>query len=246
MKSNYTITFFLFFYCVFPCFGQEIVQKNIFADRNKQKIFIPYQIKYPDSKPIYDFEVRLYFSEDSGKTYLQAKNLTGHFGKNILANEEKLIEWDFLKDKPDFLGKNARFKLEALPQKSVLNLQGAKSAWSSVLVPGLGNSKVKFQKSKLTWLSWAIPVYACIGTSVLMKMQSNQNYQNYLSSKDAPNANNLYAKANQQHQIAILSGVLGLGIWLTDVISVAIKGKKNEKMKKKILEKNKTFQNDKN
>ncbi len=222
-------------------FTQEIKQTGLKVDRLQKKIYIQYQITDP-SPLIYEYDIKLEYSQDAGITYKGPLTfLEGHFGPQIIAGSQKTIAWNYLQEDPDFYGMNVRFKILATYQKSVLNLKGMEGALYSMLVPGWGNAKVKFQKHKYTWLGVGLTSYGLLGTGLFLKAQSTQNYRAYQGAANFDEANPYYLTANKQLKWAkglLLTGGL---IWLGDVLQVAWRGLKNQRQKKRILIKNQPF-----
>lgn len=226
---------------MFSGLTQEIKQTGLKVDRLQKKIYIQYQITDP-SPVIYEYDIKLEYSQDAGITYKGPLTfLEGHFGPQIIAGSQKTIAWNYLQEDPNFYGMNVRFKILATYQKSVLNLKGVEGAFYSMLLPGWGNTKVKFQKYKYRWLGLGLASYGLLGTGIFLKAQSSQNYQAYQNAANFDEANPYYLTANKQLKWAkglLLTGGL---IWLGDVLQVAWKGLKNQKQKKRILQKNQPF-----
>ncbi len=231
----------LWWNCLANATAQEIKQTGLKVDRVQKKIYIQYQITDP-SPTIYEYDIKLEYSQDAGLTYKGPLTfLEGHFGTQIIAGSQKTIAWSYLQEDPDFYGMNVRFKILATYQKSVLNLKGAEGALHSMLLPGWGNTKVKFLKHKYRWLGVGLASYGLVGTGVFLKAKSDQNYQAYQGAANFDEANPYYLTANKQLNLAkglLLTGGL---IWLGDVLQVAWRGLKNQKQKKQILEKNQPF-----
>jgi hypothetical protein len=221
--------------------AQDITQTGMEVDKKQQKIFVNYRITDP-SPIIYEYDIQLYYSQDAGLNYQgPLQYLEGHYGTQIIADPQKTIAWNYLQENPNFYGINVRFKISATFRKSVLNLKSTEGALYSLVVPGWGNSKVRFLKHRYRWLGITLPTYAMVGTGILLDIKSKQNYEAYQQALNFEEANPLYEKANEQRKWS--RGLLWSGgiLWLGDILQVAWKGMKNKKEKKQILEKNNTF-----
>ncbi|MEO1653241.1 MAG: hypothetical protein AAFU64_06830 [Bacteroidota bacterium] len=218
--------------------AQEIQQKEIFVDRKSKRILIPYRI-IDQSQLIYEYNIRLFYSLDAGDTFRGPVEFAdGHVGEQVVPGGQKLIVWHFLNDNQFYNGVRTKFKIIATRKLSVLNLKGPEAALYSVLLPGLGNRKVRFLKKKNNWLYATIPTLVLLGGGVVYKIRSNRTYQNYLASLNRPEADQLFAQANRQNRLGVTGILLGLAVWTADVIQVGIKGMKNKKEIKEIKEKN--------
>jgi hypothetical protein len=240
---NKILLFFLIFgvFNASKTYSQHIEQQEILINKKSQKLLIPYKI-LDSSSLIYEYNIRLMCSQDGGKSFSEPlRNLEGHAGENILAGENKVIIWNYLQENPHFIGENIQFKIWATYKPSVLNLKGPEAAFYSLLVPGLGNTKVRFLKPKWSWLAITIPTYGLIATSFLMKSKSNDSYSQYQNAQTNSQANNFYQTANNQNKVALIAAMVGGAIWAVDIIQVAIKGKKNQKAKSEIYQKNKAI-----
>lgn len=207
-------------------------------EKENKKIIIPYRIA-DNGDFRYEYEIKPFYTQDSGKTYLPIEKTKGHFGKDILQGENKEIWWFYEDENPDFDGQNLRFKLKADFKPSVLNLQNQEAMKYSVLLPGFGQNKVKYPSSwKNRWVLTSVAVYGFIGGSIYMGSQANKTYDKYLASQTRQDAQNNYNEAKRQQRIAYGLAFLAAGIWATDIILVGIRGTKNKYNKKRVLKRN--------
>jgi hypothetical protein len=207
-------------------------------DRENKKIVIPYRIS-DGSDFKYEYEIKPFYTQDSGKTYLPIEKTKGHFGKDILDGENKEIWWFYEDENPDFNGQNLRFKLKADFKPSVFNLKNQEAMKYSVLLPGLGQNKVKYPSSwKNRWVLTSVAVYGLIGGSIYMGSQASQTYDKYLASTTRQEAQGNFNEAKRQQRIAYGLAFLAGGIWATDIILVGIRGTKNKIQKNRILKRN--------
>ena len=236
----------LYYLLVFICFAlpslaqqtPTIKQGVMRWERENKKIVIPYRISdASDFK--YEYEIKPFYTQDSGKTYIPIEKTKGHFGKDILDGENKEIWWFYEDENPDFDGQNLRFKLKADFKPSVFNLQNQEAMKYSVLLPGLGQNKVKYPSSwKNRWVLTSVAVYGLIGGSIYMGSQASKTYDKYLASTTRQEAQGNFNEAKRQQRIAYGLAFLAGGIWATDIILVGIRGAKNKYNKKRILKRN--------
>lgn len=222
-----------------PALAQIIEQKQVFVDKTRKKLMIPYSIQESNNIK-YEYDIKLFYSQDAGKSYVgPLKYIEGHVGEEVLAGPDKVIVWDYLKENPNFFGNNVRFKIWATYKPSALNLGGPENALLSAVLPGWGDGKVTTMKHKLNWLYYSAPAGALLGSSIWMKIRSNKNYDRFLGSEDITEANSYFKKSDTQNKAALTLAFLGLSYWVYDVIKVGIKGLNNRKKIKRLEEKNK-------
>jgi hypothetical protein len=214
-----------------------IREDSISVDLIQRKIVIPYTLQDGDYMK-YEYKIDLYYSEDGGKTYRgAAEKVRGFVGQDILAGNLLVIWWLYGEEYPDFDGSNSRFKLKATLKPSVFNLKNEEAMKYSFLLPGLGQSKVRFYKKwKYQWLLTTAAVASCITGSVLLNQQANTIYERYKVQTDRLPANNLYEEMRSKKLMSYGLAALGAGIWIYDIVKVGIKGAKNRKEKERLLQ----------
>ncbi|GAB4135721.1 MAG: hypothetical protein OHK0045_06670 [Raineya sp.] len=236
-----SIVCFLFIFSSLPILAQQspsVKQGVMRWEKENKKIVIPYRISDGGSFK-YEYEIKPFYTQDSGKTYIPIEKIKGHFGKDILSGENKEIWWFYEEENPDFDGQNLRFKLKADYKPSVFNLQNQEAMKYSVLLPGLGQNKVKYPGSwKNRWILTSVAVYGLIGGSIYVGSQANKTYDKYLISTTRSEAQSNFNEAKRQQRIAYGLAFLAGGIWATDIILVGIRGTKNKYNKKRILKRN--------
>ncbi|MCS6822218.1 MAG: hypothetical protein NZ551_10160 [Microscillaceae bacterium] len=216
----------------------QLIQSRTRIDRKNKKIYIPYKL-VDGGNYLSEFDVDLYYTQDDGQTFVgPLAKVKGHVGENILAGDDKRIIWDFAIENPKFTGQNVTFKLEARYRPSVFNLKNEEAMLYSLLVPGLGNNKVKNTRIRFKWVFIALATYGLIGSSFYFKNLSDQNYKKYLAATTAEEAQREYNLANTEYVIANLSAITAATLWATNIIRVGIRGAWNRRQKQKILEKN--------
>ncbi|MFC2116465.1 hypothetical protein ACFLTU_08305 [Bacteroidota bacterium] len=187
------------------------------------KIVVYYNIV--NSSPIERFEIELAFVDDED-FYYYPKSTTGDVGPGIKGGKKKRIVWDIFQD-VDALGRvrpiiivSSITQVPGGPGKSLL----------SIPVPGLGDMWVTNTKTAVIKPYYkTILAYGLVGYGVFQKIQYNSFYDDYITSNDRGNFDNLYNKANSaNHQFYIFTA-MGAAVWLYDVIWVTAKGISNTK-----------------
>ncbi len=173
---------------------------------------------------------------DAGLTYNgPLERVRGHVGPHVLNPDSlRLILWDYWVENPGFQGVNVKFKIAARFEPSILNLKGPESTFRSLLIPGWGNSKVRYLKKKWHWGLVTLPTLGLIGGGIYMKTRSNNTYDQYLRSLNNPEANTLFARANRQNRLALGMIVTGASLWVADMAQVFVKGLINRKKQKRV------------
>jgi hypothetical protein len=110
------------------------------------------------------------------------------------------------------------------------NTGGASNAWLSLLVPGLGDSRVTYGKD--SGVGTALLVYGLIGTGIGLKFHSNSEYEKYHAATEQTVIDKHYKSANHSNQAFYACVGAGALIWIWDIIDVATTGAKNTKAAK--------------
>ena len=113
----------------------------------------------------------------------------------------------------NFFGKN---------KDSIVRKGGPSNLFLSLIVPGLGDY---FVRDPGAYWTIAVISYGLVGTGIYYNNLSNIKYKQYKETA-VPNGS-IYKNANNKHHAYYILTGLGAGIWLSDVVSVAIKGFKN-------------------
>jgi hypothetical protein len=154
-------------------------------------------------------------------------------------------EYELIVSHPDYRPQTIPFQVKRGEEKEVnINLEprpdaeklerfgGISNAGKALIFPGWGWSSVTGGEKKGTWI--AVSSLALLGTAVLSEMQSKAKYNAYQKEPDITKATNLYDSANQFRQTALGLSAAGLGIWMYNVVKVAIKGASNDALKRKL------------
>lgn len=202
-------------------------------DKLNRRINIYYNLQAKGGK--YDkFEVEVYLSQDSGKTYPhKLEVLTGNVGKEVAPGVNRKMVWLYVNEDIDFSGQGAVFKIRAKVDKSaqerrILALGGPKDALLSAVVPGWGDYKVRDGK-RWAFFSLGLASYGMLGTGLYMRNRANNNFDQIDNSQTAEEAQNLLDKADNQNTVSTVLINAGIAIWALDLTLALIKGAKNKK-----------------
>jgi len=187
------------------------------------KIVVYYDILH--ASPIERFEIELAFVDDE-EFYYYPKATSGDIGPGIKGGKQKRIIWDIFQD-VDEVG-----RIKAIVNISSITEEpgGATYALLSVPVPGLGDVFVTNTKTAVIKPYYKIILaYGLAGYGMFQKFQSDKYYDDYNTSPNREDFDNLYNKANSaNHQFYIFTG-LGAAVWFSDVVWVAAKGISNSR-----------------
>ena len=216
-------------------FGQRVTNVSAEYDDRSGDIIIYYDlISYSGEEEFY--EVKAFYSEDNGETFIQIQNGDG-LGDQISSGEGNIIRWDFFVENPEFNGKDVVFKVEAKWNKSfeikrLRSLGGTESALNSLLIPGWGHEKVTGKKGHW-WTTAAI--YGITGAGIYFAFSADDTYKEYRRAQDNVEAADLLDKANRKGKISLALVSTGATLWLSNMIWVAIRGSKNKKQLNSLL-----------
>ncbi len=216
--------------------AQGITQVRAEVDKVNRRIYVYYDLLIKKGK--HDkYEVDLYLSQDSGKTFIDRLELVGgNVGKGVIPGVNKKIEWYYTKELPQFDGSNTAFKVRAkvdmqARKERILALQGPTAVGYSLLFPGWGDYKVR--SGNTYWLV-GFSAYAIAGTGLYLRGQSNRNFDAYLSANDIEQADSFFKKAQNQKRLSNTLFVTAASIWVMDMVLVAWQGMQNRKEQQRI------------
>lgn len=231
--------------------GIELTQAQIFYSRPLKVKFlsadldtatntikIKYDLKGPKNR---FYNLRLLYSNNRGNSFKgPLRSLKGKFGDSIRVGKNKEVAWEFLKDNPYFNGKNIMFRIEAEEVPKIAK-GGPKSALWSLLLPGLGDLKVR-NGYHYEWIP--VTTFALLGTGVFFYLKANRELKDY--NARIPNTlsdhQNLFNNAQTSSTLAYSFFIAGGVVWLADIAGVYLRGLKNKRKfsPKKEEEKKKT------
>ncbi|MBV6640846.1 MAG: hypothetical protein KI791_09010 [Cyclobacteriaceae bacterium] len=226
---NYKLTSILF--CIFlltasvRVFSQKLQIIDAILDEPNNTIEIVYDLSGSNQA----FSINLYYSNDGGKTFKgPVERVSGDVGVQILPGEAKKIYWNYFYEDEEFTGENLVFNIRATRMDflGTTKVMGPKAALYSVLVPGLGDYKVRNGKSY--WLVTA-GTWGLMGSGLIARSGARKDYDNYLNATDVTTANQSFQSAQNKFKTFKTLNTIAIAIWAADVVGVFIKGNKNEK-----------------
>ncbi|GAB4397566.1 MAG: hypothetical protein OHK0053_14310 [Microscillaceae bacterium] len=174
------------------------------------------------------YEVKLYYSNNGGNSYKgPLRLLDGDFGDSTRTGRDKQIRWDFYRENPYFDGKRIMFKIQATEMPKIAN-GGPENAFRSLLVPGLGDTKVRngYNYGWITALS-----YGCLGTGALFQLRASNKYDDYQAriANTESEHRDLFQQAERSQNWATGFFIAGGAIWAADIVGVYLRGLKNRR-----------------
>jgi hypothetical protein len=183
-------------------------------------------IKYDilNSKPGEKYSISLDVTDSRGSV-INAKSFSGDIGDNIDGGKNKRIIWRFADDnvkdevniyvkiiiKRYVKGRSA----EGTAGPAFLGTRGG-LVLQSIALPGLGLSKIK---NKPYWIM-GVAGYGLIGSSIVFRMASNTNYDNFENTNDPEEESTYYTKYKNQKSISTACAIGAATIWVADLILV--------------------------
>lgn len=104
--------------------------------------------------------------------------------------------------------------------------KGPFNALHSVLIPGWGShivSNGEVGKKRLKSFLW------CVGVASILKLYTNAEYEKYKNATDQDEMDRFYSNANKGQKLFLLTGGIGLSIYVYDIYWAFRKGLKNYK-----------------
>ncbi len=229
------ILFFLFVFITLSGTAYDfgtITYKDAKYNERNNTIDIVYDLREAQHN-YYNYAVELYYSLDDGQTFVGPLRLVrGDVGGNVAPGANKSIQWDFSIEAPDFTGSNIQFSVRAkarMRPEFYSKFGGPKNAAWSVLVPGLGDQKVR-HKNKIFYFGFAVAAFGALGVGIIQHTKATDSYQQYQLAENAEDANYYYNQSQEQlKQSTMLFGAAAV-IWVTDITLVTIKGFQNKKL----------------
>ena len=194
-------------------------------DTATNTIKITYDLRGPKKRY---YNLRLLYSNNNGNSFKgPLRSLKGDFGDSIRVGKSKTVNWEFLKDNPYFNGKNIMFRIEAEEIPKIAK-GGPKNALWSLLLPGLGDLKVR-NGYHYEWITASS--YILLGAGAFFYFKANQELRDY--NDRIPNTQGeherLFRNARTDRNVSYGLFIAGGAIWLADVIGVYLRGLKNNR-----------------
>ncbi|MDX2306408.1 MAG: hypothetical protein NW226_26600 [Microscillaceae bacterium] len=235
------IVFLMLRGCIFfsDLLAQTIVFDTAKVSKENKQIFIPYTIvETPQQAGKHLYNISIRYSQDQGKSYSESLQNVSETGKDVgeyLLPGPKIIVWNYYQENPRFDGQDVWFKLDVKTNLNPFVVGGPENAAYSLLLPGLGNTKVRHYPKY--WYLNTVATFSLIGTGIVLNSQSNKTYDKYLNAQTFEDTQKFYDRSNNQRRTGRLLMLGGAAIWATDIIRVALKGRKNIREQKKLIEK---------
>ncbi|MCK4346315.1 MAG: hypothetical protein KAX05_13610 [Bacteroidales bacterium] len=222
--------FFILFIQIINVFGQREIKiplrKVEFADN---KVHIEYDILNYKQTDL--FRVWVVITNSSGRR-INAQSLSGDIGDNIRGGINKRITWDLqndniiLDENISFEVKTERIALAEEKKEATSHFNTGGLILSSTILPGAGLTRV--HSGKPYWII-GLAGYGCIATSIIYNKKAVTSYNNYIDSYDIEESKKLFDNSLTEDNISKILAYSAIGIWVTDIIWVAVSaGKKNK------------------
>lgn len=220
-----------------PLPAQEI--SNVRADANAitRQIIISYDLK-PTQSRFDRFKVEIYLSENGGESFSEfpLEWVNGNAGSNLEPGKNKRVQWRYYQEDPNFDGKNVVFRVQAERDEfahfdRISSLKGPEGALYSLLMPGLGDYKVRSGRN--FWMITAV-TYGILGTGIYLYVDSRNTFDQYRDASSIDQASSLLDRARDQNRAGKVLMGTGAAFWFTDVVLTFIKGQKNKKELKRL------------
>jgi hypothetical protein len=216
---------------------------NIRMSVRTGKIYVTYDLVDKNADRLH--EIDLIFKSETGELR-QAISLSGDIGNSVTAGQDKTIVWDIHKDMRTLSGKMSPQIILDHSAFSSRYYGGPENAWYSLLMPGLGDTRVADPEGMIIkpWVrtvsSWGL---ISLGVAASINRSRNEGHiETYLPgygwydddlTYDA-SLEKRYVEGSVQYWLfrrdAEIFFVGGLAIWAADIIWVYTRGKANQKL----------------
>ncbi|MFO7969217.1 MAG: hypothetical protein R6U15_03780 [Candidatus Izemoplasmatales bacterium] len=213
--------------------AQEAKVENVDLKVKNNKVFINYDLISNDLSK--ENSVELFFIDDRFTIKVPGK-VSGDIGEGIEPGVNKTIEWDVFKD-------NIAIAQKLQPKIIVNGIKkgGAKNAYLSMLIPGLGDYFVKDHRDMILkpYIRTAT-VLGLVASSIVANYNRekvdtygwSQSYRGWNTSNDP-----IWAVIGYDYNYWLFENdaeillAAGISLWVADIIWVYAKGLENEKFK---------------
>ena len=207
---NYLTIFILFFSLnIFGQTSSEIDPPTLSFEN--EKLYINYHLD--NSSNFYHVQIEVI---NSSGNKINANALNGDIGSGINAGKNKSVIWDISQDNI-FLDETISVKL--IVELTPLKLNKGKLMLQSAILPGWGQTKLN--RGKPYWIIGCAGV-ACLAGSYVYNHQSANSYDKYINAISAEDNKKHYDLAVQQDNTSKILGYSALGIWIANIIWVAV------------------------
>jgi hypothetical protein len=168
-----------------------------------------------DKNPKDQFYIWVEMSKQNGERILST-SLSGDIGEKITAGTNKMIIWEPEKDSI-FL--NEEIFVEVKAEKYVKTFNKSSAILSSLVLPGLGQTKISNGKP---WWLVGVVAYGALAGGIITHQSYLKTYDSYSVEQDPLKRDDWYSQAQKQlntsNALIISSGV----IWIANIIWVAV------------------------
>ena len=231
MKSIFTTILSILLFVSYENYGQ--IKPSISNIRAKVTNSGLIEIQYDVSGIIREDSIYILLLKKDG-TSIKPKSVSGDIARGVTNGINKLIKWNIVDDNfivdDDFqiiieikLGKEIQ-----APKPS----GGVSNVLLSMIAPGVGNIFVNENKKIGFRPLITASFYGLLIYGLTLKSQSNSQYAIYNSKTKETEAQTYYDAANENHHSYFVMTRGAAVIWVYSVISTAIKGVKNDKLRK--------------
>lgn len=230
LRSFILSTVLLILACSTRVFAQKIQIIDAVLDEPNNTIEIQYDLKSGDNK---SYQINLFYSNDGGKTFKgPVERVSGDVGAQISSGTNKKIYWNYFYEDEEFTGENLVFTIRATAMSTTNalasnKLLGPEAALYSLVVPGLGDYKVRTGNSY--WLL-TVGTWGLMGSGLIARSGARKSYDDYLNATDLSSADKSFADAENQFKAFRALNTIAIAIWAADVVGVFFKGMKNERL----------------
>ena len=192
-----------------------------------EKIMITYDLVQASSQETFNLSIECV--TENNEIIIPA-TVEGDVGENVKYGKGKKIYWDVFNDVEEITGE-IWFRISIVSATRIYG--GPGYAAYSLLVPGMGDYYVASQANmKIKPYYRTIAAYGLVGYGLYERINSNNKYDEYKSSTNTAEFDELYEKANNANHRSHIALGLGIAVWTYDVVWVLVKGTKNNKENK--------------
>lgn len=218
-SSIFVLLIIVLFYL--PCFGQTKA-KITDVDFHLEGSYIVVNYNIDGSISREHMAIELKFMTEKNELIIP-RAVTGDVGTNIIGDGMKTIRWDIVADQVLVSG---NLKASVTITSSKIFYGGPSNALLSVVVPGFGGYFV--EKNKTRAILTTISTLGLLGYGISQKHLADKYYSEYKAGVVSTELESLYTKANNAHHKYYISTRVAAGIWVFDIIWVAVKGFQNK------------------
>jgi hypothetical protein len=210
-RQKILLALILFSFCAFS-FSQSFMVTDPKLEFDGYKLSITYDLVTKTNSDI--FYVWVEIKNQAGNP-IRAYSFKGEIGDSIKPGINKRIEWV---PEEDAVYLDEDISVEMKSERYEWTFKKGSAVFSSLIVPGLGLTKIK--NGKPYWLA-AIPAYGALAGGLVVHSSYVKTYDLYKSETDPVERGDLWDKSLKQKNLSY--GLIGTAavIWIADLIWVA-------------------------